>query len=154
MQPRYLRWRRCTGLEWRDEAQLAYDAQLKALNEPGRKAQAAGRPPPTKPQQTTSMMSDLFEGELLSAVTCQGCGTPSYTVDPFFSLSLPIPSRQYYTSDFALPGRHGSTCSACEPSSAAYTTEDEDVKMGGGGGPGGNGGPPRKQPRGSDFRIL
>ena len=58
------RWRRCTGLEWQDEAQLAYEAQLKALRgEAGRSKAHAGRPPPTKPQQTTSMMSDLFGGE-------------------------------------------------------------------------------------------
>ena len=41
-----LRWRRCTGKEWVDEAQVAYEAQLKAANQPGRPR--LGVPPPPR----------------------------------------------------------------------------------------------------------
>ena len=96
------RWRAVTGQEWRDEAQLAYEvtalslsrflslspeslalsllpsalscyhlwqAQIKASDTQRRTAPV---PPPPRPH--TSMVTDLFGGELLSAVTCCGCG--------------------------------------------------------------------------------
>ena len=106
------RWRRVTGQDWRDEAQLAYEvagptphshtpvltresrepkrpctlrlsdatvlrlslfyrlqAQLNAMRGTGRSRHAV--PPPPRPH--TSMLCDLFGGELLSGVTCVTC---------------------------------------------------------------------------------
>jgi hypothetical protein len=94
------RWLRCTGKEWRDEAQIAYEAQLKASADAGQ-GTAERRVPPPPPLPSKSMISDLFEGELLSAVTCCGCGRASHTADPFYSLSLPIPSRRWETPKLA-----------------------------------------------------
>jgi len=39
-----------------------------------------------------SFISDLFCGQLSSAVVCQSCGHKSQAFDPFWSLSVPIPS--------------------------------------------------------------
>ena len=116
------RWLRCTGRKWRDEAQLAYEAQLKASVEPGR-MRAAQPPPPPRPQR--SVISDLFGGELLSAVTCCGCGETSYTADPYFSLSLPIPTRRVHeaTAELHQPG---------EPSDAVMSDVDPDARVSGG----------------------
>jgi hypothetical protein len=59
------RWRECTGEEWQDEAQLAYEEQLKKRQEGKGKrddgiAMAAGLPPPPRPHM--SIISHLFEG--------------------------------------------------------------------------------------------
>jgi ubiquitin carboxyl-terminal hydrolase 20/33 len=50
-------------------------------------------PPAPKPViPTESPISALFEGKLLSTVTCGSCGRKSETLDRFFDLSLSIPS--------------------------------------------------------------
>ena len=128
------RWRRCTGQEWRDEAKLAYEAQLKAAAEKsGAKSKPAVQGTGPKKAQS-SMMSDLFQGELLSAVTCCGCGQVSYTCDPFFSLSVPIPSRHFDMSEFEIQ--------------SAMDVEMENDSKGSNGNGGGNGnGNPRKAQR-------
>lgn len=41
--------------------------------------------------RSTSLIADLFRGQLVSFVKCQSCEGVSSTVDPFFDLSLEIP---------------------------------------------------------------
>jgi len=90
------RWRECTNEEWKDEAQLAYEAQLKAQKEQLKEGDIAPAiPPPPRPQ--TSLFSQLFQGQLLSCVTCCGCGAKSFTADPMFSLSVPLPTSKHST---------------------------------------------------------
>ncbi|KAL3917604.1 MAG: hypothetical protein SGPRY_006343, partial [Prymnesium sp.] len=87
-------WRECTGLEWKDEAQAAYEAQLEAK---AREAQSQTHPlppPPPPPRPATSPIVQLFEGQLLSAVKCLNCSRTSYTRDSFLDLSLAIPSHR------------------------------------------------------------
>lgn len=43
----------------------------------------------------TSIVSELFEGSLISQVECLECGHISTTTESFLHLSLPIPSREY-----------------------------------------------------------
>jgi ubiquitin C-terminal hydrolase len=40
-----------------------------------------------------SIVSDLFEGQLMSSIRCWKCGHVSVTFDVFMDLSLPLPKR-------------------------------------------------------------
>ncbi|CEP01425.1 hypothetical protein PBRA_002031 [Plasmodiophora brassicae] len=55
-------------------------------------------PPPDEPDRVAaedrSLVSDLFQGLLLSQVTCGVCGNVSEVYDPFMDLSLEIPTKQ------------------------------------------------------------
>lgn len=42
-----------------------------------------------------SVISDLFQGQLESTVTCTRCNTPSVTYDAFWGISLPIPKNDF-----------------------------------------------------------
>ncbi|KAL1495283.1 hypothetical protein AB1Y20_017143 [Prymnesium parvum] len=97
-------WRECTGLEWRDEAQAAYEAQLEAKAKEAKTLAHPHRPPPPPPRPTTSPIAQLFEGQLLSAVKCLNCERISYTRDSFLDLSLSMPSPRKQRRD---PGRAG-----------------------------------------------
>ncbi|KAL6068112.1 Ubiquitin carboxyl-terminal hydrolase 11 [Balamuthia mandrillaris] len=44
-------------------------------------------------QRNQSVIVDLFQGQLQSAVTCPTCDHVSVTFDPFMFLSLPVPSK-------------------------------------------------------------
>lgn len=43
----------------------------------------------------TSIISEIFEGKLISQVRCLECNNISSTTESFFHLSIPIPSREY-----------------------------------------------------------
>lgn len=46
-------------------------------------------------QYANSPLIDMFVGQLSSTITCGHCGHKSMTWDPFWDLSLPLPSRRY-----------------------------------------------------------
>ncbi|XP_057324882.1 ubiquitin carboxyl-terminal hydrolase 20 [Microplitis mediator] len=48
-----------------------------------------------KPAKTRSIISDVFDGKLLSSVQCLTCDRVSTRVETFQDLSLPIPSRDH-----------------------------------------------------------
>jgi len=73
-----------------------------------------------------SMIQDLFVGQLKSTLTCTICDHRSVTYDPFWDLSLPIPSRtkteevnitrcfQAFTQEEILDGDEKPTCEKCK----------------------------------------
>ncbi|XP_026476743.1 MATH and LRR domain-containing protein PFE0570w-like [Ctenocephalides felis] len=71
-----------------------------------------------------SHIVDLFVGQLKSTLRCTICGHSSVTFDPFWDLSLPIPSRtgqvrlnqclELFTKEEVLDGDEKPTCSKCQ----------------------------------------
>uniref|UniRef100_A0A6M2DM14 Ubiquitin carboxyl-terminal hydrolase n=1 Tax=Xenopsylla cheopis TaxID=163159 RepID=A0A6M2DM14_XENCH len=71
-----------------------------------------------------SHIVDLFVGQLKSTLKCTICGHSSVTFDPFWDLSLPIPSRtgqvrlnqclELFTKEEVLDGDEKPTCSKCQ----------------------------------------
>ncbi|CAL4060933.1 unnamed protein product [Meganyctiphanes norvegica] len=71
-----------------------------------------------------SKIVDTFVGQLKSALTCSVCGYSSVTFDPFWDLSLPIPSKtgqvrlsqclDLFTKEETLDGDERPTCSKCK----------------------------------------
>nr|CAD7440340.1 unnamed protein product [Timema bartmani] len=71
-----------------------------------------------------SKIVDLFVGQLKSTLRCSSCGHCSITFDPFWDLSLPIPSRtgqlrlqqclDHFTKEEVLDGDEKPTCSKCQ----------------------------------------
>ncbi|XP_061727829.1 ubiquitin carboxyl-terminal hydrolase 37-like [Cydia pomonella] len=70
-----------------------------------------------------SRVGDIFVGQLKSTLRCTHCKADSVTFDPFWDLSLPIPSRtgnlklqqclQHFTKEEELDGDEKPTCSRC-----------------------------------------
>lgn len=70
-----------------------------------------------------SKIVDLFVGQLKSTLKCTTCGHCSVTFDPFWDLSLPIPSKtgqvklsqclELFTKEEILDGDEKPTCSKC-----------------------------------------
>ncbi|XP_064292958.1 ubiquitin carboxyl-terminal hydrolase Usp2-like isoform X3 [Plodia interpunctella] len=70
-----------------------------------------------------SLVGDIFVGQLKSTLRCTHCNHDSVTFDPFWDLSLPIPSRtgnlklqqclQHFTKQEELDGDEKPTCSKC-----------------------------------------
>lgn len=70
-----------------------------------------------------SRVGDIFVGQLKSTLRCTHCHHDSVTFDPFWDLSLPIPSRtgnlklqqclQHFTKEEELDGDEKPTCSKC-----------------------------------------
>ncbi|KAL4712184.1 hypothetical protein ACJJTC_011045 [Scirpophaga incertulas] len=70
-----------------------------------------------------SRVGDIFVGQLKSTLRCTHCNHDSVTFDPFWDLSLPIPSRtgnlklqqclQHFTKEEELDGDEKPTCSKC-----------------------------------------
>lgn len=58
-----------------------------------------------------SIISDIFDGKLLSSVQCLTCDRVSSRVETFQDLSLPIPSRDHLVLLHGRPTGPGSTCS-------------------------------------------
>lgn len=58
-----------------------------------------------------SIISDIFDGKLLSTVQCLTCNRISSRVETFQDLSLPIPSRDYLVLLHGRSLQPGSTCS-------------------------------------------
>ncbi|XP_055928929.1 ubiquitin carboxyl-terminal hydrolase 33-like [Argiope bruennichi] len=66
-----------------------------------------------KSVQFRSIISDIFDGKLLSSVQCLTCDTVSTTKETFQDLSLPIPNRDHLHMLHASQGSHqksGGTC--------------------------------------------
>ncbi|XP_066597159.1 ubiquitin carboxyl-terminal hydrolase 4-like isoform X5 [Prorops nasuta] len=71
-----------------------------------------------------SMIVDVFVGQLRSSLRCTSCDHVSVTLDPFWDLSLPIPSRsgnvklsqclEHFTREEVLDGDEKPTCSKCQ----------------------------------------
>ena len=71
-----------------------------------------------------SMFVDLFVGQLKSTLRCMVCGHASVTYDPFWDLSLSIPSKtgqvrlqacfDLFTKEEVLDGEEKPTCSKCQ----------------------------------------
>ncbi|KAG8226364.1 hypothetical protein J437_LFUL007721 [Ladona fulva] len=71
-----------------------------------------------------SKIVDIFVGQLKSTLKCTVCGHCSVTFDPFWDLSLPIPSRtgqvrlqqcfDLFTKEEVLDGDEKPTCSKCQ----------------------------------------
>ena len=65
------RWRECTGEEWKDEAKLAYEEQLKKRQEgKGKRDDGITMAPPPPPEAHMSIISHLFEGAQQRAPRC------------------------------------------------------------------------------------
>ncbi|CAK1592817.1 unnamed protein product [Parnassius mnemosyne] len=70
-----------------------------------------------------SRVGDIFVGQLKSTLRCTHCNHDSFTFDPFWDLSLPIPSRtgnlklqqclQHFVREEELDGDEKPTCSKC-----------------------------------------
>ncbi|GBP98349.1 Ubiquitin carboxyl-terminal hydrolase 2 [Eumeta japonica] len=70
-----------------------------------------------------SRIGNIFMGQLKSTLRCTHCHHDSVTFDPFWDLSLPIPSRtgnlklqqclQHFTREEELDGDEKPTCSKC-----------------------------------------
>ncbi|CAH0601984.1 unnamed protein product [Chrysodeixis includens] len=70
-----------------------------------------------------SRVGDIFVGQLKSTLRCTHCNHDSVTFDPFWDLSLPIPSRtgnlklqqclQHFTREEEMDGDEKPTCSKC-----------------------------------------
>ncbi|XP_073965383.1 uncharacterized protein isoform X2 [Choristoneura fumiferana] len=70
-----------------------------------------------------SHVGDIFIGQLKSTLRCTHCRNDSVTFDPFWDLSLPIPSRtgnlklqqclQHFTKEEEMDGDEKPTCSRC-----------------------------------------
>ncbi|XP_041971204.1 ubiquitin carboxyl-terminal hydrolase 17-like [Aricia agestis] len=70
-----------------------------------------------------SLVGDIFVGQLKSTLRCTHCRHDSVTFDPFWDLSLPVPSRngplrltqclQSFTKEEELDGDEKPTCSKC-----------------------------------------
>ena len=126
------RWRAATKEEWSDVEKQARDKELKAWKE--QQAKGLYSPPPREPDPPqTSVVSTLFEGQLLSSVQCCACRQVSHTRDGCFELSLP------------LPGKGGDSSKTHRQHSAA--ANGAGGAGGGGGGGGGDSPPPTKAPR-------
>jgi ubiquitin carboxyl-terminal hydrolase 2/21 len=71
-----------------------------------------------------SSIVDIFVGQLRSSLRCTVCDHVSVTLDPFWDLSLPIPSRsgtvklslclEHFTREEILDGNEKPTCSKCQ----------------------------------------
>ncbi|XP_076631866.1 uncharacterized protein LOC143346988 isoform X2 [Colletes latitarsis] len=71
-----------------------------------------------------SMIVDVFVGQLRSSLRCTSCDHVSVTLDPFWDLSLPIPTRsgtvklsqclEHFTREEVLDGDEKPTCSKCQ----------------------------------------
>ncbi|XP_066991120.1 ubiquitin carboxyl-terminal hydrolase 2 [Anabrus simplex] len=71
-----------------------------------------------------SKVVDIFVGQLKSTLRCTVCGHCSVTFDPFWDLSLPIPSRtgqvrlqqclDHFTREEVMDGDEKPTCSKCQ----------------------------------------
>lgn len=71
-----------------------------------------------------STIVDVFVGQLRSSLRCTVCDHVSVTLDPFWDLSLPIPSRsgtvklnqclEHFTREEVLDGDEKPTCSKCQ----------------------------------------
>lgn len=71
-----------------------------------------------------SMVVDVFVGQLRSSLHCTSCHHVSVTLDPFWDLSLPIPTRsstvklsqclEHFTREEVLDGDEKPTCSKCQ----------------------------------------
>ncbi|XP_046593787.1 ubiquitin carboxyl-terminal hydrolase Usp2 isoform X5 [Neodiprion lecontei] len=71
-----------------------------------------------------STIVDVFVGQLRSSLHCTSCGHVSVTLDPFWDLSLPIPTRsgtvklnqclEHFTKEEVLDGDEKPTCSKCQ----------------------------------------
>ncbi|KAA6377496.1 MAG: hypothetical protein EZS28_026977 [Streblomastix strix] len=48
----------------------------------------------TKPSPHKSIIGDVFAGTFCSAVVCSTCHQPSFSIDPFHDIALPIPDPQ------------------------------------------------------------
>ena len=85
-------WKKDTELDWKDEAQAAYESQQETRAKEARERGDPPPPPPAPPRPYTSPIKQLFEGQLLSAVKCLNCEQVSYTRDAFLDLSLQMPA--------------------------------------------------------------
>ncbi|XP_022673215.1 ubiquitin carboxyl-terminal hydrolase 20-like isoform X2 [Varroa destructor] len=75
-------------------------------------------PNPKKPQVSyRSIISDVFDGRLLSSVQCRTCENISSTKEVFQDLSLPIPSRDHLERLHHVPHQSGDLSSASSSSS-------------------------------------
>lgn len=63
-----------------------------------------------KPPKYRSIISDIFDGKLLSSVQCLTCNRISSRIETFQDLSLPIPSRDHLV---VLHGRNTAPTSTC-----------------------------------------
>lgn len=71
----------------------------------------------------SSKVADLFVGQLKSTLRCTACGHESVTLDPFWDLSLPLPSKtsqvhlgdciNIFMTEEVLEGDNEPTCPRC-----------------------------------------
>lgn len=70
------------------------------------------------------MIVDIFVGQLRSSLRCTFCDHVSVTLDPFWDLSMPIPTKsgtvklsqclEHFTKEEVLDGDEKPTCSKCQ----------------------------------------
>ena len=114
------RWRECTGEEWKDEAKLAYEEQLKKRQEgKGKRDDGITMAPPPPPEAHMSIISHLFEGAQQRAPRCHP-PTPSVHASclPLSLIWACTPSRTHLLTPRSLPTPHIPQAS-CSPGSRA-----------------------------------
>ncbi|QQP35224.1 Ubiquitinyl hydrolase 1 [Caligus rogercresseyi] len=75
------------------------DSRLKSLLPYGSNLSGSHRPPPKKQKKVyRSIISDVFDGKLISTVQCLTCNRISTTEETFQDLSLPIPNQESLSS--------------------------------------------------------
>jgi len=74
-------------------------------------------------ERQDSHISDVFQGQFVSHSTCRTCKYTSTTFDPFFDLSLPIPSKSGLSSRY-------NNCTIEDCLQKSFIVEDLSVKAG------------------------
>jgi ubiquitin C-terminal hydrolase len=65
-----------------------------ALEDHASTASSPTKPTPPPYIQPASMISEIFQGQMVSQITCQECGNVSTTQEPFYDISLELPKEK------------------------------------------------------------
>ncbi|KAJ4460798.1 putative cell wall regulatory locus protein [Paratrimastix pyriformis] len=98
----------------------------RALHEAKAPPAVPGAPPVPRPR-IRSYVSETFEGEMLSTVTCHYCGTRSSIFEPFMDLSLPLvrptaPTPATVTVSTAKDAKEKAAAATSAPTTTTATT--------------------------------
>eukprot|EP00049_Salpingoeca_infusionum_P007941 m.128224 g.128224 ORF g.128224 m.128224 type:complete len:732 (+) comp13867_c0_seq2:79-2274(+) len=86
----------------------------------------------TKPSATRSIISDIFEGKLLSSIVCDKCGKASNRTEAFTDFVVDIPSNDkvayYHGGELDNGPRHDAANARREPTLASSPSSKQQVK--------------------------
>jgi ubiquitin C-terminal hydrolase len=77
------------------EAATKVEGKKEAIN--GTASTESDKPKPAKPPkfiEPASVISEIFQGQMVSQITCQECGNVSTTQEPFYDISLELPKEK------------------------------------------------------------